>query len=294
MATTAPEHRWGAATVGIMYAGIETGGTKTVCAVGNEGRIEARAQFPTGTEPHALVDRCARFFAGFDVAAVGLGTFGPCDPDPASATYGHILATPKPGWAGVDLLGLLTTAVAAPIVMTTDVGAAAVGELQFGAGRDVQDLVYLTIGTGIGGGVVSGGRLLHGWQHPEVGHMLLPTTGGPGVCPYHGNCFEGMASGPALEARLGRPATEIDDGDPVWDSEAQIVVAGLHNIVCAVSPQKIIIGGGVGSREGLHRRLPGLLSTSLAGYLRVPDIAAPALGSDAGVIGAMTLAQIQG
>jgi len=274
-----------------MFGGIETGGTKTVCAVGGDGVVQERVQFPTGTDPAALVDLCAQFFANRELAAVGLGTFGPCDPDPDSPSYGRILTTPKPGWSGVDLLGLLAARIAAPIPMTTDVTAAALGEQRYGAGVGVDDLVYITIGTGVGGGAMVQGRLVHGAQHPEMGHVLMPWTGPRGVCPYHGNCFEGLASGPAMAAREGRPGTEIDDDDPAWDTETMIVAAGLHAITCILSPRRIIVGGGVGSREALHRRLPARLQDSLAGYLPVPDVVAPALGSDAGVIGAITLAQ---
>ena len=274
-----------------MFGGIETGGTKTVCAVGIDGVLERRTQFPTGDDPAALADRCGAFFAGTPVEGIGIGTFGPCDPDPSSPQYGHILATPKPGWAHVDLLGLLATRLPAPLVMTTDVTAAALGEQRFGAGRGLRNLVYLTIGTGVGGGSVIDGRILHGTTHPEMGHTRIPVLAEGGVCPYHGNCFEGLAAGPAMAAREGRPGQEIPDDDPAWDLEATIVAAGLHTITCTLSPQCLIVGGGVGSRAALHSRLPRLLAESLAGYVPVPRIVAPALGADAGVIGAITLAQ---
>ncbi len=273
-----------------MYGGIETGGTKTVCAVGGNGTIRDRVAFPTGDDPVALVEKCAEFFVGRDLQAVGLGTFGPCDPNPSSPTYGHILQTPKPGWADVDLVGMLAQRLQVPLSMTTDVSAAALGELRFGAGQGVPDLVYLTIGTGIGGGVISGGRLLQGATHPEVGHMLLSFPG-PGVCPFHDACWEGLASGPALAARLGFPAQNLADDDPAWLLEAQIVAAGIHNLACTLSPQLVIIGGGVGSREGLHRHLPALVEQSLAGYVPAPALTTPGLGADAGVIGALTLAE---
>jgi fructokinase len=276
-----------------MFGGIETGGTKTVCAVGADGVVADRAQFPTGVDPVALADRCGEFFAGRTLAGIGVGTFGPCDPDPASSHYGHILTTPKPGWSGVDLLGLLAPRIAGPLVMTTDVTAAALGEQRYGAGRGLRNLVYLTIGTGVGGGAVVDGRILHGATHPEMGHTLIPVLAEGGVCPYHGNCLEGLAAGPALAAREGRPGAEIPDDDPAWDVEAGIVAAGLHAITCMLSPQCIIVGGGVGSRSALHSRLPALLSRSLAGYVPVPRIVTPGLGADAGVIGALALAQDQ-
>lgn len=274
-----------------MFGGIETGGTKTVCAIGRDGRIVDRQQFPTGDDPSALAEHCAAFFAERPLTAVGVGTFGPCDPDPDSAMYGHILSTPKPGWAGADLLGLLSAGIHAPFRFTTDVNAAAVGEHRYGAGVGATTLVYLTIGTGVGGGAIVDGHLLHGNPHPEMGHMLLAGSQPHGICPYHAGCLEGLASGPAMRARAGRPAQDIPDDDPQWDVEAELVAIGLHNIVCALAPQRIIIGGGVGSRSALHRRLPGLLAASLAGYMPVPSILTPALGADAGVIGAMTWAQ---
>lgn len=273
-----------------MFGGIETGGTKTVCATGRDGTLTERAEFPTGDDPLALTARIAGFFAGSGIEALGVGTFGPCDPDPQSPTYGWLLDTPKPGWSRVDLLGLLGAQIDVPMTMTTDVGAAAVGELRYGAGQGIADLVYLTIGTGVGGGVISDGRLIHGDQHPEVGHMLLPFAG-PGVCPFHANCWEGLASGPAFAHRLGHPAALLADDDPAWEEQARITTAGLHNLACALSPQVFIIGGGVGSRAGLHRLLPGYLEESLAGYIRPPGIAVPALGPDAGVIGALTVAE---
>jgi fructokinase len=274
-----------------VYAGIETGGTKTVCAVGADGRIVDRAQFPTGFDPQQLIRRCVDFFAAHDVVAAGIGTFGPCDPDPQSPTYGRILATPKPGWQGVDIRGRLQEALGVAVTLTTDVTAAAWGELHLGAGRGLQDLVYLTIGTGVGAGVVAGGRPLHGAQHPEIGHMLVPGSTADGVCPYHGGCVEGLASGPAMQARFGVPATELGDDDPAWDEEAAIVASALHNVICALSPQMIVIGGGVGARQGLHRRLPALVERSLAGYVALPRLTAPALGPDSGVAGALLLAQ---
>lgn len=273
-----------------MYGGIETGGTKTVCAVGSNGTIRQRRQFRTGDDPVALLDQVGDFFADYEVRALGVGTFGPCDQNPRSPTYGRILATPKPGWVNVDLLALLAQRVPVRTALTTDVTAAAVGEWRYGAGRGYSDLVYITVGTGLGGGIVSGGHVVRGAQHPEPGHMLLPFDL-PGVCAYHGNCWEGLASGPALQARLGFPASDLPDDDPGWDLEAAIVTAGLHNLTCTLSPQMIILGGGVGSRDALHRRVPGLLARSLAGYVAAPIVRPPALGPDSGVIGALTLAE---
>lgn len=274
-----------------MYGGIETGGTKTVCAVGVNGTILQRVQFPTGDDPQILLAGIADFFAAHPIDRLGVGTFGPCDPNPDSPTYGRILATPKPGWADVDLLGMLSRILPVPTHLTTDVTAAAVGEWCHGAGRGLADVVYVTIGTGIGAGVVSGGRIVRGLQHPEPGHMRLPFDI-PGICAYHGNCWEGLASGPAMRSRYGIGAEELSDDDRAWDLEAAIVAAGLHNLVCALSPQLIILGGGVGSRPALHARVPDLLHRSLGGYVSAGVVRPPALGADSGVIGAITLAEM--
>jgi fructokinase len=274
-----------------MFGAIETGGTKTVCAVGEGSRIDSRARFPTGDDPVALVNACAEFFAGHAIEALGVGTFGPCDLNPASLRYGRITSTPKPGWADTDLLSLLASRIDAPTVMTTDVTAAALGEFRRGAGAGTSNLVYLTIGTGVGGGAIIDSRPVHGMLHPEMGHMLLPQSHGAGVCPYHGNCLEGLVSGPALQHRLGRPAQDFTDDHPVWDDVADTVAVALHNITLTLSCECIVVGGGVGSRDGLHRRLPALLQSRLNAYVPVPRISAPGLGWDSGVVGALLLAE---
>lgn len=279
-----------------MFGGVETGGTKTVCAVGVDGVIIDRLQLPTGDDPQALICACVEFFRQHDIQALGVGSFGPCDLDPDSTTYGFVTNSPKPGWQSVDVLGILRGLMTVPTVMTTDVTAAAFGEWRHGAGVDLNNLVYLTIGTGIGGGAVVDGALLRPTKPPEMGHLLVPVFDGAGVCPYHRGCLEGMASGPALQQRAGRPASELPDDDPAWDVEADIVACGLHNIACTLTPDAFIIGGGVGSRAALHARLRDRLAQRLAGYLPTPQILEPGLGADAGVVGALSLAQdyIQG
>lgn len=284
-------------TVEGVFAGVETGGTKTVCAIGADGAIMERTQFPTGNDPDALADQIATFFAPREPDVLGIGTFGPCDTDPESPTYGIIGNTPKPGWRDVDLLGLLDSRLGIPMAVTTDVNAAAIGEWHYGDAHAGSDLVYLTIGTGIGGGAVLDGRLLRALRPAEMGHLLLPASAtSSGVCPYHAGCFEGLASGSALLARLGRPASEYPDDDPMWDHEAAIVADALHTLTCTLTPDVFVLGGGVGSRDALHDRLPALLTARLNDYLDVPGIRKPALGSDSGVIGAITFAQfyIQG
>jgi fructokinase len=237
-----------------------------------------------------------------------MGAFGPCDPDPASPTFGWITTTPKPGWRDVDVLGMLQGRLGGvPMAFDTDVNVAALGELVHGAGRGLRSLVYLTIGTGIGGGAVLDGRLVHGLVHPEMGHMRIPRPEAErasfaGVCPYHGDCFEGVGSGPALAARWGSPAQDIVPTDPryeaMWDLEADYLAATLHAIVCVLSPQRIVVGGGVGGQEHLLARTRPRLLDSLAGYIASPGIleqvdqyvVAPELGGRAGGIGALELA----
>lgn len=281
-----------------MWAGVETGGTKTVCAVGSADDLLDRIQFPTGSDPQALVDACVEFFSAYDIAGLGIGSFGPCDLDPASETFGFVLNSPKPGWATADLLGMFTERLWIPAQMTTDVNAAAYAEFLHGAGVAVQSLVYMTIGTGVGAGAVIDGQLLRQSNPPEMGHMLIPLPAGiqDGTCPYHGTCFEGVAAGPSLQARYGKPAHEWDDDDPAWDEVAALVARALHSITCALTPEMIIIGGGVGSRHALQSRVPALLESSLAGYVPTPVVTPPGLGSDSGVVGALAFAQhhIQG
>jgi fructokinase len=274
-----------------MFAGIETGGTKTVCAVGTGGVLETRTQFPTGSDPEALISRCAQFFEPFTVEWLGLASFGPFDTDPISPTYGHVTTTPKPGWADTDVLGLLHALMpGVEVAPALDVAAAALGELHYGAGRGVDSMVYLTIGTGIGAGVVVDGSLVAGSQHPEAGHMLLPSADFAGVCPFHGDCFEGVASGPALAARTGITPVDLADDHPVWPQQAKVVAEGLHNLTVTYRPRRIIMGGGVGSRAVLHEHVGPLLGASLGGYVPEPDVLVPALGGDAGVTGAIRLA----
>lgn len=289
--------------------GIEFGGTKTVCVVGSPGVVEAEERFPTGDDPAATLAACADFFlAAGDVSAIGVGAFGPCDPDPSSPTYGYVTTTPKPGWSNVDVVGALSAALpGVPIAFDTDVNVAALGELTHGAGRGLTSLVYLTVGTGIGGGLIADGHLVHGLVHPEMGHIRIPrpvaeTENFAGVCPYHGDCLEGVAAGPALAARWGSPAQDIGPDDeryePMWNLEAAYLAVALHAYVCTVSPQRIVVGGGVGEQEQLLRRVRPLLQESLAGYINsdaitdhIDDyVVPPALGNRSGGIGALELA----
>jgi fructokinase len=294
-----------------LLGGIEFGGTKTVCVVGEEpGVILAESRFPTGDQPAVNLAACIDFFKSQgEVVAIGAGGFGPLDPNPKSPTFGYVTTTPKPGWANVPVVPTLKAGLGdIPIGFDTDVNVAALGELVHGAGRGLDSLVYLTIGTGVGGGAVVGGQLVHGLVHPEMGHFHLPRPASelaafPGVCPYHGDCLEGVAAGPALAARWGSPAQDIGPDDeryePMWELEAQYIADALQALVCILSPQKIVIGGGVGQQEQLLERLRPRLVTGLAGYVDNPAIlenidtyvVGPGLGNQAGGVGALELAK---
>jgi len=290
-----------------VFGGVEGGGTKFVLLIGTgPDDIVDETQFPT-TTPEETLGRVVEFFAhpreGVRLAAAGVASFGPIDPDPTSPTYGYITTTPKPGWARTDVAGLLRERLGVPVGWNTDTNGAALGERRWGAGRDADPLYYITVGTGIGGGGLVNGRLLHGLMHPEMGHLLLPAFDDDsfaGVCPYHGRCLEGVASGPALRARLGRPAQEVGPDDPVWELEAQYLAAALLSIVEILSPQRIIVGGGVAGAPGLLDRVRRQLVRLNNGYIARPELAdgvadyivPPSLGGRSGVMGALELARL--
>jgi fructokinase len=287
------------------YGGIEAGGTKWVCAVGRSAdAIAETATIPT-TTPDETIARAVEFFERFRPSALGVGSFGPVDLRRGSATWGHITTTPKPGWGGVDLAGALVGALDIPLELDTDVNAAALGEQRAGAARGLETFCYLTVGTGIGGGALVEGQLLHGLMHPELGHMRIPHDRArdpfPGSCPFHGDCFEGLASGAAIAARWGRPAEELHDDERVWELEAEYLALGLVNVVYALSPQRIVVGGGVIEAPGLIERVRVRTRELLAGYGAVPAademdayVVAPGLGRLAGVTGALVLAERAG
>lgn len=271
-----------------LYGGVETGGSKWACAIGaGPDDIRATTTFPT-TTPDETIARTVEFFrAAEPVAAVGIGSFGPVD-----LRRGAVTTTPKPGWAHTDVAGPIGRALGVPVAFDTDVNAAALGEHRWGAARGLDTFVYLTVGTGIGGGGMAGGNLLHGLSHPEFGHVRIPHDQAdpfPGSCPYHGDCWEGLASGTAIAARWGRPAHEIDD-PLAWALEARYLALGLAAAVCVLSPQRIVIGGGVMSRPGLVDEVAGELERVLAGYVEAPAVVAPELAPRSGVLGAIALA----
>jgi len=288
----------------MIYGGIEAGGTKWVCAVGDgAGDLQQSVTFPT-TQPAETIGRAVEFFlANNPVDAVGVGSFGPIDLRRDSPSWGTITTTPKAGWGNTDVVGALGAALGVPLGFDTDVNAAALGEQRFGAAVGLETFCYLTVGTGIGGGGMANGQLLHGLLHPEIGHMRIPHDRRrdpfDGVCPYHGDCFEGLASGSALRERWGRPPEEIDDED-AWVLEAEYLALGLFNVICTLSPQRVIVGGGVMNEPSLLPRIRKRVGELGHGYFATPAlgeaiddyIVAPALGDRAGVLGALELGRL--
>jgi fructokinase len=288
-----------------IYGGVETGGTWCVCALGSGPRdISAEETFRTG-EPAETIERIVAFFAAEGrprPRAIGIGAFGPLDLDESSPTWGHVTTTPKPGWAHTAVAPVIRDRLGVPVRFETDVNAAAVGEHRWGAARDVSSLCYLTVGTGIGAGIIIEGRPVHGLIHPEPGHLRIPhdRTRDPfdGSCPVHGDCWEGLAAGGAIAARWGAAAPELDDDHPAWVLEAEYLALGILSIVTVVSPQRVIVGGGVMERPGLLAAVRERLRALVGGYLQTPLLAerideylvAPGLGDRAGVLGAIALA----
>ena len=294
------------AEAGAVYGGLEGGGTKFVCAVGSgPDDIRELRTIPTTTRGETLAE-AAEFFREahrkYGLRALGVGTFGPLNLNRASPTYGRLTTTPKVGWPGADIAGEVGGAIGVPTAIDTDVNAALAGERLWGAASDVRDAVYLTVGTGIGGGAMVNGEIVHGLLHPEMGHMHVPRdpedTDFAGVCPDHGDCLEGLASGPAMAARWSARAEELPDGHPAWEMEARYLGYGLAAITYVLSPERVIVGGGVSKYDGLlplvRRHFRRILGGFL-GPLDSPDvlegyIVRPALGDRAGVLGAIALA----
>lgn len=288
-----------------LYGGIEAGGTKFVCAVGSAPEdISAEVTIPT-TTPDETITRTISFFRKFqdEVLAIGVGSFGPVDIDPSSKTFGYITNTPKPGWAQTPIISKLSRALNVPIVFDTDANAAAFGEATWGIGKGLQTFVYLTIGTGIGGGVVINGKPLHGMLHPEIGHLRLPHDWKedpfPGVCTYHGDCFEGLAGGPALLKRWGIAGESLPPDHQAWSLEAHYLGLALMNLILTLSPQRIILGGGIMQRDTLFQAIRTRVKELLNSYVQARQIeenieeyiVPPKLGQKAGVYGAIALAK---
>jgi fructokinase len=289
-----------------LFGGIECGGTSFVCAIGSGPTdIVSETRFAT-TTPTETLATAVDFFrskgSSHTISAVGIASFGPVDLDRSSATYGYITTTPKPGWDGVDVAGYVSRELALPVGWDTDVNATALAEHRWGHAVGLDTFVYITVGTGIGGGALLEGRPMHGLVHPEMGHMRVPrdpNDGYTGCCPYHGDCLEGLACGPAIRQRWDTLPEELPDDHPAWELEARYLAAGLANIVFTLSPRRIVIGGGVMRRSVLLPLVRQGLLAQLANYVQasalVDDIESyvvqPALGDRAGVLGAIALAE---
>ena len=278
---------------------LEAGGTKMVCAVGyEEGTIIEQKSIPT-TTPEETIPKIIEYFKDKDIAALGIGAFGPVDVNPQSETYGRILETPKLAWRNKDLLAGLKEALQVPMEIDTDVNGSCLGEMTYGCAKGLDSVIYITIGTGVGVGVGVGGKLLHGMLHPEGGHILLsrhPEDSRGGICPSHKNCFEGFASGPSIEARWGKKAVDLVDRPEVWELESYYIAQALTNYIMILSPQKIILGGGVMHQQQLFPLIRQKTKDMVAGYIKTKEleqldsyIVPASLHDDQGIMGAIRL-----
>jgi fructokinase len=281
-----------------LFGAIEAGGTKFICGVGTGPGDLTTVQIPS-TTPEETVGGCIEMLSRHNLKAVGIASFGPLN-----LRTGHITSTPKAGWKDFDIAGTIGRALGVVVGFDTDVNGAALGEARWGAAQDLSDFLYLTIGTGIGGGAISNGRVVHGMLHPEMGHIRIPhdTARDPfhGCCPYHGDCLEGLASGPAIEARWGVAGRELPPGHPAWELEARYLALGIATWVCTLSPQRIVMGGGVMQQPHLFPLIRKELACILNGYIRATEIlegldsyvVPPVLGSRSGVLGALVLGEL--
>lgn len=289
-----------------LVGGIEAGGTKFVCAIGTgPDDLRDEVRFPT-TTPEETLGKAIAYFKEMEakhgpLSAMGIAAFGPLDPNPKSPTFGYITTTPKPHWGNADVVGTMQQEFGVPIGFDTDVNGAALAEHRWGAAQDVDNLIYLTIGTGIGGGVMVNGQLVHGLIHPELGHISLPhdweADPYKGRCPYHGDCLEGMAAGPAIGDRWQKPAYKLPEDHPAWELEAHYLALALRTFICTLSPERIVLGGGVMEQPQLFPLLRQKTKEYLNGYVQSPVIlddidnyiVPPGLGNKAGVLGAFAL-----
>lgn len=284
----------------MLLGALEAGGTKMVCAIGDEkGTIINRISIPTET-PEITMPKLLDYFRSYPVEAIGIGTFGPAELNTASPTYGYITTTPKLAWRNYDIRGTFAKELSVPVGFDTDVNAAALGEATFGCMKGIGTGIYITIGTGIGVGVLVNHTLLHGMLHPEGGHILLeknPADSFSGCCPYHSNCFEGLAAGPAIEKRYGKKAFELKDVTKVWELEAEYIAKALVNYILILSPERIVLGGGVMHQEQLFSLIREKTLQLLNGYINTKEIAdlehyivPPALQDNQGILGCLRLA----
>jgi fructokinase len=289
-----------------VYGGIETGGTKFVCAIGTAPDNLIKTQFAT-TSPDESIGKAIDFFKDNSqqqkLAAIGIASFGPLDLNHSSPAYGQITTTPKRSWANINIVEKIRSQLNLPVSIDTDVNGAALGEQVWGASRGLDTFIYLTVGTGIGGGGMVNGGLMHGLLHPEMGHIHIPHDWQKdpygGCCPYHGDCLEGLASGKAMELRWRQSPEKLPPDHPAWELEASYLASAINNFIYTISPQRIIIGGGLMKNPGLMPAVRRKVADNLKGYIRSEAImkdmdgyiVAPALGDLAGVVGALELAK---
>jgi fructokinase len=287
----------------MIFGALEAGGTKMVMAIGNgEGEIIEKKSIPTEI-PSITIKKIVSYFRDKNIDALGIGSFGPIDLNRNSETYGYITSTPKLAWASFDLVGSLKAELQIPIGFDTDVNASVLGEATWGCLKGLSSGIYITVGTGIGIGIYVNKELLHGMLHPEGGHILLnkhPMDSFQGVCPYHPNCFESLASGPSIENRWNKKAYELKERNEVWELEAYYIAQGLVSFILTLSPHKIVLGGGVMKQEQLFPLIRKQVSELLNGYIkttRIKDldnyIVPASLDGDQGIMGCIQLAKLE-
>lgn len=288
----------------MIIGGLEAGGTKMVCAIGTEqGEIIKKVSIPTET-PEITMPKLIDFFSSEKIEALGVGCFGPIDLDRKSETYGYITSTPKLAWANYNIVGAFQDALHVPVGFDTDVNVACLGEVTWGASKDCDVALYITIGTGVGVGVYVNGKPLHGLVHPEAGHILLEKRQDDtykGRCPFHPNCIESLAAGPAIEERWGKKAYELADKKEVWELEAEYIAQAITNYIMTLSPNKIVLWGGVMHQEQLFPLIREKVQKKLNGYVHhnsiIKDIdqyiVPPALGDEPGIKGALYLGYLE-
>lgn len=289
-----------------VYGAVEGGGTKFVCMIGTSPTdVVDEVTIPT-TGPAETIGEVIEFLQrprpGIRLVAIGVATFGPIDLDPTSSTYGCVLKTTKEEWSGARILAPIARRLGVPVGWDTDVNGAVLGEARWGAAQGIDPVLYLTVGTGIGGGALVNGATIHGLLHPEMGHIAVPAVPGdsfPGICTFHGRCLEGIASGPALAARCGRPVPEIPPDDPVWDLEARYLAHGIRSLILTLSPRRVVLSGGVMRQAHLLPRVRRALVEVLNGYIDLPElkdrideyVVLSKLDQKAGLYGALVLAE---
>ena len=284
-----------------LYGSLEAGGTKMVCAIGDEqGNILERVSIPT-LEPENTMPAIVEFFKNKNISALGIGCFGPVDLDKKSATYGYITTTPKLAWKNYDIVGTCKKELGVPVGFDTDVNASALGEATWGCTKELDHSIYITVGTGIGAGVIIDGKPYHGMLHPEAGHIFLARHPQDpmekGVCPYHDLCLEGLASGPAIAARWGKPGAELADRKEVWELEAYYLAQAICSYIMILSPERIIVGGGVSHQEQMMPMIRAEVQRQMGGYIQAKGmqdldsyIVLPSLNDNQGILGGLKLA----